>query len=102
LTSKASQEEPEKLSSEELRDLVGHMTAGDFWRFTELAGNAQSRAIMEALYRSAQRSGKINGEAIDVFLDRVEVAELLGLIGGTSPLARAAGPGSPTSADTGD
>jgi hypothetical protein len=92
----------ERLTMAELTELVGHMTAGDFWRFTELTGNAQARSIMVALHRVAVSTGKANGEAIDVFLDRVEVSELLRLVGGGSPLVRGAGDGSPNSADIGD
>jgi hypothetical protein len=91
----------EKLTSEQLTDLVGHMTAGDFWRFTNQTGNQQAQTVMEALHRVAVEHGMANGEAIDVFLDRVEIGELLKLIGGTRPLAQGAGAGSQISADTG-
>ena len=90
-----------KLTADELTELVGHMTAGDFWRFTNQTGNQQAQTVMEALHRVAVEQGKANGEAIDVFLDRVEIGELLKLIGGQRPLASGAGAGSQTSADTG-
>lgn len=92
----------EMLTSADLTALVGHMTAGDFWRFTEQKGNDQARTVMEALYRVAKQTGQANGEAIDAFLDRVEIGELLRLIGGASPLVAAAGAGLRTSADTGE
>lgn len=91
-----------QLSTADLTALVGHMTAGDFWRFTEQKGNDQARTVMEALYRVAKTTGVANGEAIDAFLDRVEIGDLLRLIGGASPLVAAAGAGLPTSADTGE
>jgi hypothetical protein len=92
----------ERLTPAELSNLVGHMTAGDFWRFTDLTGNAQAKAIMTALHRVAVEQGIANGEAIEVFLDRVAIAELLALVGGGSPLVRAAGDGSRISADIGE
>ena len=93
---------PEMLTTADLTQLVGHMTAGDFWRFTEQKGNDQARTVMLALHRVAVQTGVANGEAIDTFLDRVEIAELLRLIGGASPLVAAAGAGLPTSVDTGE
>lgn len=96
-------EQVAKLSRADLVELVGHMTAGDFWRFTEQAGTPQqARTMMLALHRVATETGKANGEAIDVFLDRVEIGELLGIVAGNSPLAAAAGAGSQPSADIGE
>ena len=94
--------ETAKLSADELTDLVSHMTAGDFWRFTELSGNAQTRALMTALHRVAVEQGLTNGEAVDVFLDRVEISELLKITGGSGPLQTAAGARSRISATTGE
>lgn len=94
--------EQPQLTSEELTQLVGHMTAGDFWRFTEQRGNEQARSLFAALYRAAQRQGMVNGEAMDVFLDRVEIGALLGLVQGRSPLAAVTGEPLPDSADTGE
>ena len=99
-------EQPEidrgKLTAAELQQLVGHMTAGDFWRFTNQKGNQQAQTVMGALHRVAVEQGMANGEAIDTFLDRVEIGELLKLIGGASPLVAASGAGSQTSADIGE
>ena len=92
----------DKLTAEQITELVGHMTAGDFWRFTDQRGNEQARTVMTALHRVAVQTGLANGEAIDVFLDRVEISELLRIMGGGNPLAAAGGVGSQISADTGE
>lgn len=91
-----------KLTAAELTELVSHMTAGDFWRFTQQKGNQQAQTVMAALHRVAVETGSANGEAIDVWLDRVEIGELMKLIGGARPLAQGAGDGSQTSADIGE
>ena len=98
----AESAQPAKLTAEDLTQLVSHMTAGDFWRFSRQTGNQQAQTIMEALHRVAVQQGLANGEAIDTFLDRVEMGELLALIGGNRPLAQGAGDGSQISADIGE
>jgi hypothetical protein len=102
MADESAQPAGDKLTAAELQSLVGHMTAGDFWRFTNQKGNQQAQTVMSALHRVATEQGLANGEAIDAFLDRVEIGELLKLIGGASPLVQASGAGSQISADIGD
>lgn len=75
--------DPALLTAEDLGILIGGLTAGDFWRFSEIADpEARNRAILEAVYRSALRKGIApeGGEIAD-FLDRLEIGKLSDLFG---------------------
>ena len=95
---------PALLTASELGTLIGGLTAGDFWRFSEITDAEQrNRSILEAIHRAAVRKGMAQPDDIAGFLDRLEIGSLSDLFGLRVGKASAEGDGasSPPSADTG-
>lgn len=96
---------PALLTPAEVATVIGGLTGGDFWRLNELSGGARTTAILEALHRAGVRHGLADADDPAAFLDRIELTQIMGFLGGGNiPLGSAAGDGesSPPSADTGD
>jgi hypothetical protein len=73
---------PAFLTPAELGVLIGGLTAGDFWRFSEIADPEQrNRAILLALHRSAVRKGLATDGDVAGFLDRIAIGSLTDLFG---------------------
>lgn len=98
---------PELYTPAQVNALIGDLTAGEVWRISEAGPRERTKLTLLALHAAAQRSGLINGMALEDFLDRVRLADLGGIVEGkvAAPLSADGGTDgepSPISADTGD